>query len=342
MSLLELKYTWSELALQVANKLPLKSVEEYHNFLKWFSQREHIGYLFDRLLILRLYRISQELQKDYDHFMVIVGREGSGKTTLMMQCAAWLCPHMTLSSIKYSAETYLDFVNERIKEYETEKENKRIDALILDEGTELSSRENMNLTNRSLQKTFFVQRALNLFVGVCIPDFKALDSTVREHRVRTLLYVTERGRYTGFNKAGIIYLNEEMKKGKKISDIHTPPGTCWKGYFNKDFPRTINVEEYKRQKLASMKSLIGSLKATLDTKGMIPITEAMHDSGYDRSTIIRKIQTGKIDGKRHGGRWFLSKDGHSELIKGGRAQNATFEGCDYTTFQSANGKVKSQ
>ena len=70
---------------------------------------------------------------------------------------------------------------------------RNVNSIVLDEGTELLSRETQKQTNMAFLKTFFVQRVLGYLVITDIPNFFMLDNVIRLHRVRTLITITDRG-----------------------------------------------------------------------------------------------------------------------------------------------------
>jgi len=118
---LENKYSWDELCEKTLFKLQEKLKEkEIPTFKKWFMERERIGYLFDYQMVLRCFRIWQELQKGLDHFMVLSGREGFGKSTFSFQIASWVNPDFNLNNVCYGVRDYLDVLSRKVGEYANE------------------------------------------------------------------------------------------------------------------------------------------------------------------------------------------------------------------------------
>ena len=82
---LEKQMSWEELCEQTISKLSRKlKPSEVPSFRRWFMYREKVGYLFDYILILRCFRIWQELEQGLDHFIVISGREGLGNEEIII------------------------------------------------------------------------------------------------------------------------------------------------------------------------------------------------------------------------------------------------------------------
>ncbi len=238
---LEEKYNWKELCDLTLGRIKqyLKPREEA-TFKKWFMAREQLGYLFDYQMILRAFRIWQELKDGLDHFIVISGREGFGKSTFAIQLAAWVNPNFTMSSICYGARGYLDVLGRKAEEYNGDSSLLETESILLDEGTELLSRESLNMTNRVLTKSFFIQRALKFLVITCIPNFFMLDITLRNHRARTLIEVLSRGHYICITGSGIRKIAKEGLQSKQIKGISLKKGTFWHGSFRKKFPITVS------------------------------------------------------------------------------------------------------
>lgn len=112
------QYSWEELCGLTLEKIQgsLKATE-IPTFKKWFMKREKVGYLFDYQMILRCFRIWQELEQGLDHFLVIAGREGFGKSTFSFQIAAWVNPNgFGLNNICYGTKSYLDILSRKAKE----------------------------------------------------------------------------------------------------------------------------------------------------------------------------------------------------------------------------------
>lgn len=123
---------WEEICEHTLTKIGHKLKQgEVSIFRKWFAEREKVGYLFDQTMILRCFRIWQDLQKGLDHFIVISGREGFGKTTLSFQIAAWVNPDgFDIGNVCYGAKSYIDILSKKAEEYTkglddgTKKDNK--------------------------------------------------------------------------------------------------------------------------------------------------------------------------------------------------------------------------
>ncbi|GAG75148.1 unnamed protein product [marine sediment metagenome] len=263
MKALDKKYTWVELCDRVIRHLGVKKSERVL-FTKWFMKREGIGYLFDPFLIWRCFFIWKELKKGLDHFIILSGKEGYGKSTLAFQIASWIDPSFNVSMICYDAKSFVNIMLERANSNKLSPEG--LKALVLDEGTELLSRDHQNVTNKVLIKTFFIQRALKFLVLINCPNFHLIDSVVRFHRCRTLIEVTQRAHYKGITGKAIKIISDVGMKTKSISGVKLPIGTFWHGTFKKDFPKTIIRSDYELHKHDGIRRTLKQLQGELGRK----------------------------------------------------------------------------
>lgn len=79
---LEDEYTWEELGELIADRiektefLDLKKGYSRREFIKFFWKRKKVGLRFDWMMVARAYSIWRDLNRENDHFTVIVGPEG--------------------------------------------------------------------------------------------------------------------------------------------------------------------------------------------------------------------------------------------------------------------------
>ena len=149
---------WSELCDYVFSKIGNKlGKKDQGTFKKWFMARERVGWLIDIGMVLRCYFIWKELMKGLDHFIVISGREGCGKTTLSFGISAWVTPNgFDLENVCYGAKQYLDILGKKSEYVALHPEyNVKAESVVLDEGTELLSRESLNIMFATVFVYFF-------------------------------------------------------------------------------------------------------------------------------------------------------------------------------------------
>lgn len=315
---LEDNLTWKEICDKVVDKVggSFKTQKEKEKFIEWFMVREKVGFRFDPNLIHRCYKIWLDLHNNLDHFVVISGGEGLGKSTLGIQIASWIYPEFQNKDIVYGTTDYLEVLQNKYKEYE---EKKHIDysAMILDEGTELLSKEALSKSNRILTKTFFVQRALKMLVIINIPNFHMLDAVVRKHRVKTLIEVTGRGRYKAIVGQGIKIICKDGERNKTINNVRIPLQYFWEGYFQKEFPKNLDAANYEDKKMKGIGSLLSELKNGSTDNMLIPIEKVCKVLGASNFTVRGMCKRGELKATMLAGRRFIYKDSVEEAMKRG-------------------------
>ncbi|KKK74962.1 hypothetical protein LCGC14_2878490, partial [marine sediment metagenome] len=172
----------------------------------------------------------------------------------------------------------------------------------------------LNVTNRSLIKTFFVQRALNFLVITNIPNFHMLDSVIRLHRCRTLIEVISRGRYKCITGRGIGIVAKEGQQFKEVTGVKLPEGLWWHGQFSIDFPAVINRQEYENHKLLSIKTMLSEMKDDVLERRMVSAGKVAKEIGSTSDTIIKLIKKQEIEGKQIGNKWYITRKAHDKLM----------------------------
>ena len=242
--------TWQERFNLMKERTP--NFVKKKGFKKWFFSNEKNGWLFDTRLVQKCFNIYMDIsvKQDKDHFMLIVGGEGMGKSTLGLQVCSWIDPDFTPKKVCFTGKDYINQV----------KKAKRGSCILLDEGgVSLYSRESMGKMNIKLTKLFMLQRQKNIGCVVCCPSFWDIDSYIRRHRVNTLIRVFSHGHYMGMFKKCIEIINEVGYRRKPLTRIKLPSGYFWHGYFNKELPKIMNKKEYLKRKTAHFNKFINGL-----------------------------------------------------------------------------------
>ena len=316
---LENKYTWEEIGELFADRIEakefiLKKNWNRKHFLEWFKIREKIGILFDWRLVGKCYTIWKELQNENDHFTVIVGSEGIGKTTLAIAMCSWIAPDMDLNDIVFDMPNYISKLMEIADAYKKLDRDDR--SILIDEGgISLFSRESLTKSNKTLAKSFMIQRFLNVHVAICIPHYWSIDTMIRNHRIKTLIICKERGSYKCIVNKGIGIMNKIGKKNKErpLNNIPIPYNCFWEGNWSKDFPKVIDKSEYDKYKLKHIRKFLHGVQDEADTVRMVKIGEASKKLTIDRRTLIKMIKNKEIEGKKIGTNWFLTKKALEKL-----------------------------
>ncbi len=194
-------------------------------------------YYLDGYLKSNLDALKKSVKKDYDAFVLIVGREGFGKSTLSFQCAKYCDPSFNLERCCFTIEQFMEAVNNA----------DRYQAIVFDETMGfLSNRQSMSKFNKALIKIMSEMRSKNLFIFLNIPNFFMMDWYVALHRTTGMLYTYKRSFFGSYD-----YTTKKQMyiKGKKYNSYCKPPN--FRGRFVKYFVLDKKGYEAKKQKSIS-------------------------------------------------------------------------------------------
>jgi len=195
--------------------------------------KEHDYYLDGYLKANLDISIREVKKKDYDRFILLVGKEGCGKTTLSFQCAMYCDPTFNLDRVCFTPEQFLEAVEKA----------ERFQAIVFDETMwGLGVRNAMSKMNRILIKVLSEMRSKNLFVFMNIPNFFMMDWYVAQHRSTGLLYIYKRGFFGSYD-----YPTKKKlyMQGKRYHSYSVAPN--FRGRFVKYFPLDKVAYEQKKQ-----------------------------------------------------------------------------------------------
>lgn len=292
-------FTWSEIVEKAMDQLKLDD----KGFRDWMMSLEGTKhYCFNPALYHTCYQIWKKInngQVKKDHFIVIVGNEGSGKSQLGLQMGAIIDPTFDINRICYSPE---DFIKRTLHSTPGE-------SFLIDEGSMmLFSRQTMSKGNVNLVQIVQLMRQLRLCTIICIPTFEQLDGYIRRHRIDTLIEVLPNFRYRCVNSPHVIsYINNEIRKGFKLSSVQLKSHYRFLGYFNKDFPivPNMNWDDYEVLKRDQFKQYAEKVLGTMrdedgEEKTYLTPGKAAKMIGVSRETIVRMVKNGKIEGLKVG------------------------------------------
>jgi len=320
---LEDRYSWEDLGILIADRIEAaefvaKKNWSRHEFLKWFKIREKVGLRVDWRMVAREYVIWRTLRRGHDHFTVVIGTEGSGKSTFGVQHGAMIAPAMDLKDIVFDMPHYVRKLKEIAKHYKKFKKKFDDRSIGIDEGgISLFSREALSKSNKILAKTFMVQRFLNVSVTICVPHFWSLDTLIRNHRINTLIIIKRRGEYKCIVGKGIKIMNKigSKNKEKDIMAIPIPYQYFWEGTFRKAFPKTIDYKEYEKHKFKHIQSFLDDAELDAKQQEMISLKRIEKEIGVSEEDMKLGIKNGTIEGRRIGTKWFITKKAYKNLFK---------------------------
>lgn len=305
---------WGEITQKV-----LKETEQVnnHQFANWFRGKEYLGnYFFSAKLYLKLYNIYRHITtKDSDHFIVITGKEGWGKSTLAIQGAAVLSPEFNLGNILYGKKSFVNKVRAlAMQKKECDGTYIKGQTFLMDEGNDfLFSREAMTPENKKIIRVLAKMRQLNACTIICIPRYKDLDRYIKDHRVDTLIIIEKDHKFTCYNKRAVEIITEVMYKGKQLHEIIVPHGTFFRGYFNKQFPLINDIKDnnYRTNKLDDFIEGLGEIVENIqkeDDSMYVDIKGAAKLIGLKSETIEKFVRSKRLEAKKIGRKWFISRE----------------------------------
>jgi energy-coupling factor transporter ATP-binding protein EcfA2 len=205
------------------------------------------GVTIDDITAQQIPRIRRDvLKKDRDKFIVIDGREGTGKSVFAMQLAKVLDADFNIDKIAFNADTFIKLLKS--------KDRKKGDCILLDEAfSSANSRSSLSQINRAMMTVATEMRQLNLFIIMVLPTFFDLDKYFAIWRCETLFHVYynkkgKRGQYIifPFNKKKMLYI-----KGKKLYNyglVKSPYPPC---SFTKQY--VVEEKDYRLKKASAFK-----------------------------------------------------------------------------------------
>ncbi len=273
--------------------------------------KEHGSYFFHSILWHRCFEIQKSVLKhNQDHFIVVTGGEGSGKSTLSKQVGGVLDPTFSEKNLIHTKEMFIDAV----------RYFKPGQVLWLDEGILfLFSREAIGKDNREMVKLLTLMRQKNLIIIICIPRFKDIESKIREQRVDTYIHVSKsehKRNYICYNKEAAQAISECMKRGA-LHKLKLTTNMYFRGSFNRWTPDINNFdwEKYEKSKRENFDNYLTGLSHTereLDAD-YIPISKAKGILDVSNHSYKRMIQDGTLKGKKIRGLWMVNTKSLKEL-----------------------------
>lgn len=268
-----------------------------------------LGFSFDKWLgsNLELWR-NAVIHQDIDCFILVDGKEGSGKSVHALQVA-----HFLDIERKIDLEKQVCFTPEEVKKAITTLP--KFKAIVYDEAKRgLNRRRSTENTNLELTELFAECRQNNLFLVVVLPAFHDLDMNVAVFRSRVLIHVYYKwdldNRDAPLVRGFARFYNEEAKKyiycNKSLRQQYKHPRH--KDSFDYRFPHFYVVDEdlYRQKKKEAVQDYNKDKKPKIVCKGCgsaqiryikskevyscrkCPTKTKASDLGWGASTDIRK------------------------------------------------------
>lgn len=143
---------------------------------------------------------ERKIKRDFDRVVLVIGDEGAGKSTLMLQCM-WLWEEIRGNDP--TPDGVIDRVvfgeREEYKQMLLESENG--DAIsVQDAAHVLFSKDAMVGDQKEIEKAMLDMRIENYFVLLGFQDWRDVPDALRRRRAKNVLRVPERGRVLGYSR----------------------------------------------------------------------------------------------------------------------------------------------
>lgn len=302
--------SWEEFITRLKEKWPREKA-----FHEWVASKEHLGgrVWFNDLHWRKLYNIQRKvIKKDKDHFIVITGNEGCGKSTIALQCALVLYDDFRLKNI------CVDFEH-TVRQFKELAENSKYkgikgQTLLLDEGNMfLFARDALSANNKTVTRYFTIMRQFNTIVIICVPKYSTIDAYIREHRVDTIIRVINPGKFVCCNKRAAEIIAEQLPNKKRLSAIKIPEGTFYHGYFLKEVPEHNDVswDSYVDLKNKHGLDYISEIEASVDNKDTnsdyMNLQQAAEYLCCNKRYLADAIRNKEINARFFANKWLLLK-----------------------------------
>lgn len=296
----------------------LKSINRHNDkkFREWFNERlDPSGKRIDAKTCNLIYSIKEHIDSDKDFIQLIIAEEGQGKTICGLQLANFYDPvGFDCTSIVYNIQDIARLMKEITEDKINNKQGKKV--IVIDEGNEvLFSRSAMSSSSKLLVRFFALCRQLNLYIIICIPNLWTADKYIVQHRVKSLIHITARGKFTCYNSKYIKMIAKVGAVDKNINKVRVPRDGFYKGYYSKTLPSYFDYDKYLELKHNHMKNFVQQLNDFADSVDInkkdesewVSLTNAKKILPIHREKMIEMVNNNELDGKKMGGKWFIRR-----------------------------------
>ena len=305
--------------VDIANEAKVKNEAQRKKFLAWLETLKDSPYLFDVNTYLNCFNIRERINEDdSDFFEIIAGKEGMGKSFFAMKKAAIVDPTFDKTRIMYDRRSLFNWIQENFNSNPQLSKTKG-KAILLDEGNMfLFSREAMSMDNVDVVKLFTLIRQCNMYIIICIPSFKTVDTYIRTHRADRLTHIRQKANnwrlFSSYNKDGIDVLNDAIKKGVAFDKILCPAQFLYHGGSNDLMPKIGGLDQgdYKSVKADAFMEYVrekGKESKKQEESPYVTMREArLILKGRNQGTIVKDLKEGRLVGNKIGDRWYILKE----------------------------------
>lgn len=143
---------------------------------------------------------NRKIQQDYDRVVLVIGDEGAGKSTLMLQCM-WMWEQVREN--EPTPDSVIDRVvfGERDEYKEMLLNSESGDPIsVQDAAHVLFSKDAMVGDQKDIEKAMLDMRIENYFVLLGFQDWRDIPDALRRRRAKNVLRVPERGTIIGYSR----------------------------------------------------------------------------------------------------------------------------------------------
>jgi len=299
------KYSWNEIIDLFMKRVGTTS----KSFRKFMEDREHYkGTFVDAFTWYKCYQIYKEVNNsDDDYVEIITGQEGSGKSTLAKQKAALVDPTFDTSRIFNDPKELFQWLLDN-------QGKTKGKAIQIDEGNLfLFSRQAMKKESIDVVKLFTIVRQANLYILICVPNIKTIDSYIKEHRAKSWIRIIKKHEgFMYYNKKALNMVVNLLKKGKTIGQCRIPYDCFYSGSWNNEMPHINDLRDaaYKELKDKAYGEFLKECveKTSEEKSKFVSIREVSRELGLGLSTINKHIHDGKIPAHKLGEKWLIPRN----------------------------------
>lgn len=205
--------------------------------------------------------------EDQDWVFMVCGYVGHGKSNLAMNLAIMIDPEFDIDTqMVNSFDEDYSFID-----YTEKYMDVKYKAVLFDEAiVALFSKDSPTYSSKSITKLFNMNRQLNHYYILTVPDFWSIEKYTREQRTRSMLYVfpdrnTRRRLYAYYSRDKITKLTSNpglrsvFSSSRKFLKAFPPD-------FIEPFPMMPLKyrNKYQKRKKGGLKDFFGELKASAD------------------------------------------------------------------------------
>lgn len=248
----------------------------------WENSEDEDALYLDGFLKDKLDNIKKIVKKNYDATFIIVGSEGSGKSTLGFVCGQYLEDmKLTINNLAEGSEDALN----KLRDLPDGS------LLICDEAELLfSSRETMSKEQRQLTSVMKVIRQKNMKLILITPVFFDLSSYIAVNRS---LFVIRCYTDKNFNRGSFCYWGKKKKlrlyhEGKKRLGSYAKPKPDFYGKFTNYIP-PFNEEYLKFKRRSLAEAFESKEKISKNTQRVQIIAYNLYNDGMTKEKISKML-----------------------------------------------------